>query len=202
MRGAVLAGGRALRLGGQPKGLLQVGGRRILDRLVDCFIEGVGAPPLLVANAPEAPAWAPGVEVVSDVQPGAGALGGLLTATLLAPAPTVCVAWDMPFVSAALISALASGLGQWDALLPESPGPRGLEPLCAAYGPACPGAITAAIESGDFRTVAFHDRVKVGILSLDRIRRLGDPARLFFNVNTAEDLAEADRLWHRPASSQ
>jgi molybdopterin-guanine dinucleotide biosynthesis protein A len=202
MRGAVLAGGRALRLGGQPKGLLQVGGRRILDRLVDCFVEALGSPPLLIANAPEASSWAPELHVVSDVRAGAGALGGLLTATLLAPAPVVCVAWDMPFVSSGLIAALAQGLTNWDVFLPESTGPRGLEPLCGAYGPACPAAISAAIEAGDLRTVAFHDRVKVGILTLDRIRPLGDPARLFFNVNTAEDLAEADGLWHRRASSQ
>jgi molybdopterin-guanine dinucleotide biosynthesis protein A len=202
MQGAVIAGGSALRLGGQPKGLLPVGGRRILDRLVDCFVEALGAPPLLVANAPEAVDWAPGLRVVPDVRLGAGALGGLLTATLLAPAPVVCVAWDMPFVAPQLIMALAQGLAEYDAFLPASGGPRGLEPLCAGYGPACPPAITAALDAGDLRTVAFHDRVKVGILSLDRIRRLGDPGRLFFNINTAEDLAEADALWHRPASSR
>ena len=33
--GAILAGGRAVRMGGKPKGLELVGGRRILDRVAD-----------------------------------------------------------------------------------------------------------------------------------------------------------------------
>ena len=86
--------------------------------------------------------------------------------------------------------------------LPESGGPRGVEPLCAAYGPACGPAIAASLEAGDLRAVGFHDRMKVGILSTTRVRALGDPAALFFNVNTADDLAEADRLWRRLESSQ
>ena len=57
MIGAILAGGASSRMGGAPKGLLEVGGRRILDRLVDTFLEAFGTLPLLVANAPEAPGW-------------------------------------------------------------------------------------------------------------------------------------------------
>jgi len=109
---------------------------------------------------------------------------------------------DMPFLAAPLIRALAAGLDNADACLPSSGGPRGVEPLCAAYGPACRDAIAVTLDSGDRRAVGFHDRVKVGILSLDRIRPLGDPERIFFNINTAEDLAEADARWHRPASSR
>jgi molybdopterin-guanine dinucleotide biosynthesis protein A len=198
----VLAGGGATRMGGVPKGLLEVGGRRVLDRVIDALVAALGSPPLLVANAPEATSWAPDLRLVRDVRPGLGALGGLLTAVELAPAPVICVAWDMPFVPPGLITALAEGLEGYDAFLPESDGPKGLEPLCAAYGPACGDAIAATLDSGDRRAVGFHDRVKVGILSLDRIRALGDPERIFFNINTAEDLAEADARWHRPASSR
>lgn len=202
VQGAVLAGGGATRLGGAPKGLLEVGGRRVLDRVIDALVAALGSPPLLVANAPEATSWAPELRLVRDVRPGLGALGGLLTAVEVAPAPVICVAWDMPFVPPGLLTALAEGLQGYDAFLPESTGPKGLEPLCAAYGPACRDAIAATLDSGDRRAVGFHDRVKVGILSLDRIRPLGDPERIFFNINTAEDLAEADARWHRPASSR
>jgi molybdopterin-guanine dinucleotide biosynthesis protein A len=108
----------------------------------------------------------------------------------------------MPFVSPNLLRALADGLRDADACLPQSDGPRGLEPLCAAYGPACGPAIAAALEAGDLRAVGFHDRIKVGILSSMQVRALGDPAALFFNVNTADDLAEADWLWRRLESFQ
>jgi molybdopterin-guanine dinucleotide biosynthesis protein A len=123
-----------------------------------------------------------------------GSLGGIYTAVVEAPAPVVCVAWDMPFVTPGLVRALAAGLAEWDAFLPESDGHRGVEPLCAAYGPACAAAIAASIEAGDLRAIGFHGSVRVGRLPLEAVRRLGDPARLFFNVNTADDLARADAL--------
>jgi molybdopterin-guanine dinucleotide biosynthesis protein A len=103
----------------------------------------------------------------------------------------------MPFVPAGLLAALAAGLGDRDALLPEGGGPRGLEPLCAAYGPGCLPAIESRLAAGDLRVVSFHDSVKVGILSVAVARRFGDPETLFFNVNTQDDLAKAEALWRR-----
>ncbi len=197
VRGAILAGGGATRYGGRPKGLEIVGGRRILDRLADVLTEALGDLPLLVANAPDAADWKPGLRVVSDTRPGLGALGGILTAVAEGPAPVVVAAWDMPFVTVALIRALARGLADHDAFLPESDGRRGVEPLCAAYGPACRAAIEAALDRGDRRAIAFHQEVNTGILPVARVRELGDPASLFFNLNTPDDLAEANALWQR-----
>lgn len=194
MHSAILAGGGATRFGGRPKGLEPVGGRRILDHLVEVCLEAFGAAPLLVANAPEAAGWHPGLRVVRDVTPGLGSLGGIQTAVLEAPAPVVCVAWDMPFVTPALLRALAAGLDRADACLPESGGRRGVEPLCAAYGPACAAAIARALADGDRRAIAFHQHVGVGILKADAIRALGDPGVLFFNINTADDLRRAQEL--------
>lgn len=202
-RGAIIAGGEASRFQGRPKGLERVGGSRILDRLVESFLQALGTRPLLVANDSEASTWRPELEVSADLQPGSGALGGIYTAVRHGTAPVVCLAWDLPFVPPDLIRLLADGLaGGYDAFLPESGGPRGLEPLCAAYGPGCGPAIEARLQAGDLRAIGFHADVKVGILSLDRVRHLGDPDYLFFNVNTADDLAKADELWRRHESSR
>jgi molybdopterin-guanine dinucleotide biosynthesis protein A len=201
VRGAILAGGGATRFEGKPKGLERVGGERILDRLAAVMADALGRPPLLVANAPEAADWRPDLRVVSDLRPGFGALTGIYTAVVEAPAPVVCVAWDMPFLSAPLIRRLAEGLRDHDAVLPRSDGPAGVEPLCAAYGPACRDAIAASLDRGDLRAVGFHARIRVSILPLAEVARGGDPALLFFNVNTASDLAQADELWRRRGSS-
>ena len=201
VKGVILAGGGATRFGGKPKGLEEVGGERILDRLARVMTDALGAPPLLVANAADASEWRPDLRTVPDVQPGFGALGGIYTAVIEAPAPVVCVAWDMPFVTESLIRALADGLDAADAVLPQSDGRRGVEPLCAAYGPACREAIAASLAQNDLRAIGFHSRIRVGILPLDRVRALADPDLLFFNVNTADDLARADQLWRRRASS-
>ena len=201
MQGAILAGGGATRFGGKPKGLEVVGGERILDRLVRVMTAAFDGPPLLVANAPEAPEWRPDLRVVPDVRPGLGSLGGIYTAVVEAPAPVVCVAWDMPFVSEALLRRLAGGLLEHDAYLPQSDGRRGVEPLCAAYGPACREAIAHSLDQGDLRAIAFHERIGVGILPLSEVGRFGDPELLFFNVNTADDLALTDGMWQRLESS-
>ncbi len=185
---AIIAGGRATRMGGAPKGLLQIGGERILDRLVASCREAFGAPPLLVANAADAAEWHPGLRMVADARASGGVLAGLESAVREAPAPVVCVAWDMPFVPVSLLMALAGGLAGYDACLPSSAGPRGLEPLCAAYGPGCAEPIRRALDRGDLRAIAFHHEIRVRVLSEEQVRRHGDPARLFFNVNTAEDL--------------
>ena len=198
-RGAVLAGGAARRYGGTPKGLLTVGGRRILDRVVDALQDVTGAPPLLIANAPDAASWRSDVKTLPDVRPGFGTLGGIYTAVTAGATPVLCVAWDMPFVSNALLRALLDRMatGRFDAVLPESSGRRGLEPLCAVYGPACVPAIAGRLESGDLKAISFHGDVRVGIVPLAEVRGFGDPDELFFNVNTPEDLERAEALWQR-----
>ena len=136
--------------------------------------------------------------------PGAGALGGIhaaLTAvSAAAPGPVLCVAWDLPFLTAPLLQALIAGAraAPFDAYLPESGGPRGVEPLCAVYGPRCLPAIARAIAAGDLRAIAFHGAVRVGTLPLARVRALGDPGRFFFNLNTPLDLERAEREWPPP----
>jgi molybdopterin-guanine dinucleotide biosynthesis protein A len=191
---AILAGGGATRFAGRPKGLERVGGRRILDRLVEACVDAFGHLPLLIANAPDAPAWRPGLRVVPDLRPGLGAVGGILTAVMAAPAPVVVVAWDMPFVTAPLLRLLAGRLDGADAVLPASGSRRGVEPLCAAYGPACGPAIDQALAAGDQRAVGFHAGIRVRVVEVAELRAFGDPARLFFNVNRAEDLQQAGRL--------
>lgn len=197
MRGAVLAGGAARRYGGRPKGLLHVGGRRILDRVVEAVAAVTGAPPLLVANALDAKSWRSDLTTIPDARPNCGSLGGIYTAVAAGPEPVLCVAWDMPFVDEGLLRALTAGAAGWDAFLPESDNRRGVEPLCAVYGPACRAAIERRLEAGDLKAISFHGDVRVGILPLREVRRFGDPGDLFFNVNTPEDLDRAEAVWRR-----
>lgn len=195
--GVILAGGGATRFGGAPKGLERVDGRRIIDR-VAAALRDVTDDLLLVANATEAVAWLPGVRTVRDVREGAGALGGLHSALSHAADPVLLVAWDMPFVSASLLGELrrlgeVAAAPRADAVLPESDGSRrGVEPLCAWYAPSCLPAIEQCLNAGDLRVVGFHGAVRVTRMPIERVRDFGDPARLFSNVNTREDLAAVE----------
>jgi len=197
----VVAGGAASRYGGRPKGLLEVVGLRILDCAVEALERATGEPPTIIANTPDAGSWRPDLRVVPDVLPGQGALGAILTAVERL-APVVCLAWDMPFVPAALLAALAARLDGADAALPESDSRRGVEPLCAAYGSACGPAIRAALERGEARAIGFHRDVRVARLPREAVLQYGNPDVLFFNVNTPDDLDRAERLCRSLDSSR
>jgi molybdopterin-guanine dinucleotide biosynthesis protein A len=92
---------------------------------------------------------------------------------------------------------LVEGAARYDAFLPESDGRRGVEPLCAVYGPRCGPAIERQLARGDLKAIGFHADVEVGTLPLERVRAFGDPDVLFFNVNTPADLARAEDVWRQ-----
>jgi molybdopterin-guanine dinucleotide biosynthesis protein A len=191
--GVILAGGAATRFGGAPKGLEMIGEQRIIDRVANA-LRLVSDELLLVANAPSAGTWLPGVRAERDVRTGAGALGGLHAALTHAASDILLVAWDMPFVSAALLGEMRS-IGERekaDAVLPASDSSgRGVEPLCGWYSARCLAAVEASLARDDLRVVGFHRDVKVVTLPAERVRAFGDPARLFSNVNTPADLEAA-----------
>jgi len=77
-----------------------------------------------------------------------------------------------------------------------------VEPLCAIYGTACVEPIGRQLDDEDYRAVGFHETVRVGHLPLETVSRFGDPDTLFFNVNTPDDLVQAEELWRKHASSR
>src|SRR5262245_52069675 len=80
---AILAGGRARRFGGETKGILRVGGVRIIDRQV-AVLRDIADPVFVVAPDPD-PFADLGLEVTPDLIPGCGALGGIYTAIVRSP---------------------------------------------------------------------------------------------------------------------
>jgi molybdopterin-guanine dinucleotide biosynthesis protein A len=197
--GVILAGGAATRYGGLPKGLERVGGVRIIDRVV-AALDDVTDDLLLVANDPAAGNWLPGLPVQADLVPNAGGLGGIHAALHRARNAVLIVAWDMPFVPPALLARLRELGDSADVAVPESGSRRGVEPLCAFYAPSCLPAIERALASGDRRVVGFHEWVQVARLPADEVSAFGNPALLFMNVNTPDDLARAERHVASPSA--
>src|SRR5918999_3187116 len=102
--GAILAGGRARRLGGLNKAALTLhpGGASVLDRQL-ARLSRVVDRTIIVANDADRFSEA-GVPVIADLIPETGALGALYTAVHSSPTDwTLVVACDMPFVSEALL---------------------------------------------------------------------------------------------------
>lgn len=186
-----MAGGAATRYGGRPKGLERVARERIIDRVRHALDE-VTDDLLLVANDPAAATWLPGIPVQADLVPNAGGLGGIHAALHRAQTAVLVVAWDMPFVPAALLRRLREMGDAADVAVPESGSWRGVEPLCAFYAPACLTAIENSLANNDLRVVGFHSQVKVARLPAVDVSAFGDPELLFMNVNTPDDLERAE----------
>ena len=197
--GAVLAGGESSRYG-SPKALATVGGKRIIDRVVEA-LRTVTSEIILSANEP-ALFRDLGLPIYPDEREGLGPLGGIYTALLRAREAgrpgVLAVACDMPFPSTSLLALLrttafgpAAGA---DLVLPASRGRRGVEPLFGAYRTTCLSAIDAALAEGDRRMIGFHERVDARTIPLDVVESLCDPERAFMNVNTPGDRARAERI--------
>jgi molybdopterin-guanine dinucleotide biosynthesis protein A len=186
---AILAGGRARRLGGRDKSRLVVGGRTILERQLDVLRRLVPRI-VIVANAPEPFAGA-GVPVLTDAVPGCGSLGGIATAVEDAGGPVLILACDMPFVTAPFLARLIEAGREADIAIPR--GLDGYQPLCANYAPSCAGPLRTRIEQGALKVVDLLADVRVRELGPDEIAPFDPDGLLLLNVNTADDLVRAQR---------
>jgi len=187
---AIQAGGRSRRMG-RDKGLVLLRGRPMVSHLIDRVAE-LGDEILITTNRPEDYAFL-GVRLASDDSPGAGALSGLRTALQAASGEKVLIlACDMPFVSRPLLVHLTGLASQADVVIPRPAGDY--EPMHAVYDKSCLTEIETSLELGDLRMISFFPRVRVLTVEDEELERL-DPGKLsFFNINTPEDLAQAERL--------
>ncbi|MQA74671.1 MAG: NTP transferase domain-containing protein [Solirubrobacterales bacterium] len=188
--GAILAGGRSRRMGA-PKALAELAGRPLVSR-VAATVGSAGLEPVVVAK-PDSPLPPLDCRVLSEPSEPSHPLTGLLAALGASSGRgVVVIACDMPLVPTRLLGWLAQ-LEEGIAVCEV--GGR-LEPLLGRYSPTASAALREALEAG----MAMRDAV-VGldphIVTEDRVARFGDPARIFFNVNSPADLAEAERLLNR-----
>jgi molybdopterin-guanine dinucleotide biosynthesis protein A len=102
----VLAGGRAARLGGQPKPQLEVGGRTMLATVLAAVADAT--PRVVVGPAQPVPA---GVVLVRESPPGGGPVPALRAGLAAVPGDVVVVlAGDLPFLTSGLVTALRERL--------------------------------------------------------------------------------------------
>ena len=190
--GVVLAGGRGSRLGGVDKARLEIGGMTTLDR-VRAALAGLVDETILVVNDAGLAGTA-GVRIVRDPEPHAGVLPALLAALDVAAHPLcVLVACDMPFLNTGLLRWLVEAAAGRDVVIPEVGGQ--LQPMHAVYRrEPCREAIAAALQRGDRRMISFLEGLRVRRVEEAEARLFDPELRSFFNINTAEELAEASHL--------
>ncbi len=194
--GVVLAGGKARRMGGGDKCLLPVGGRPILDHVVERIRFQVSS---LILNTNGDPSQFEeyGLPVVADVVKGfAGPLAGVLTGMEWAATHTPDVPWvlsiaaDTPFPPEDLVARMLAAVEG-----------EGAEMACAASGGrAHPvfGLWPVRLKDELRRAVVEEEVRKVDVWTarhrLIEVKFSREPFDPFFNINRPEDLEEAQRL--------
>jgi molybdopterin-guanine dinucleotide biosynthesis protein A len=180
---AILAGGRARRLGGVNKGALDIGGAPIIDRQLKTLAALTSD--IFVVGRPDAFWTERGLPVIEDEIADAGPLGGIYTALVHSPADrTLVVGCDMPFLAVDFLERLQA-VTEADVVVARSA--RGIEPLCAVYSRACAGEIRARLDRGANEASVLPAGVRVAEVAVDR-------PLVILNVNTPHDYERAQRI--------
>ena len=193
--GAILAGGASRRFG-SPKGLATVCGQTIVERVREVLAEAVGDV-VLIAN--DAALYSGlGIRIRPDQKPGAGPVAGIDAALRWAreegrPGALV-VACDMPFLSPAALRLLVERGADADAVAAGTPPGGERPPMCAYFRVSCLPAVERVLASDDRSVRRLLALVSTEWVSSTEIARHCDPERMFFNVNTPDDLAAAERI--------
>jgi molybdopterin-guanine dinucleotide biosynthesis protein A len=189
--GVIQAGGKSTRMGGQPKALMELGGRRIIDRVVE-VMAAVTDDLLVVTNTPELYASL-GIAMVPDVFPEGGSLGGIYSGLRAAVGGVAfTVACDMPFLRPAVAKLVIARAEEADVVIPRAGGQ--LEPLHACYAKSCLGPMESRLRTGRLKIVGFFEDVRVLVIPEEDVARLSPPDVVFMNVNTPAELERARTL--------
>jgi molybdenum cofactor guanylyltransferase len=192
--GVILAGGRATRMGGGDKALLPLGGKPLIAHVIERLRPQL---PDLIINANGDPARFAEFElpVVADRITGyQGPLAGIHAAMLEAKekgaSHIVSVAADTPFFPIDLVQRLIETQTRADAEIVVAESSGGIHPVFGLWPVALEGDLAAFLASGENPKVAVwanRHRVAEALFEADGF----DP---FFNINTREDLARAEKL--------
>jgi molybdopterin-guanine dinucleotide biosynthesis protein A len=194
--GVLLAGGLARRMGGGDKPMRRIAGRTILDRVIARLAPQCDG---LIINANGDPARFAsfGLPVVADsVTDFPGPLAGILAALDWAAAnrPDVTLvlsaAADCPFLPRDLVSRLHQVLTEQNAQLAVAASDGQSHPVIGLWSVALRDELRHSLVVEDIRKIdRWTARYRLATATWPVT-----PLDPFFNANTIEDIAEADRL--------
>ncbi|MFW5943569.1 MAG: molybdenum cofactor guanylyltransferase [Chloroflexota bacterium] len=190
----IQAGGQSSRMG-VDKGLVPLAGRPMIEHVL-ARVAGLGTETLITTNNQDEYKYL-GLRMASDEEPGAGALPGLRTALRAAQGDTVLVvACDMPFVNRLLLEHLLNLSGEADVVVPRwNDRYQTMQTVYARK--KCLKAVDEALAQGERRMISFYPQVLVRHVPPEEIAEYDPSGRSFYNVNTPEELAEAERFLAR-----
>jgi molybdopterin-guanine dinucleotide biosynthesis protein A len=192
----VLAGGHSRRMG-QDKAFLELGGRTLLDRAME-LASAVASSVRIVAPQEKFLTIA---RTIEDVFPDCGPLGGIHAALSCTTSElNLMLAVDSPFVEAGFLKYMITQASQVSALVTVPEAEKGFQPLCAVYRRDFREVAEQALRKNKNKITALFSNVETRVIAEPEITRMGFPARMFQNLNTPEDFAKAEQLFHENES--
>jgi molybdopterin-guanine dinucleotide biosynthesis protein A len=198
--GVLLAGGLSRRMGGGDKSLRKLGGRPILDHVLDRVRPQVGAL-LLNANGETSRFAGYGLPVLPDSVAGfAGPLAGILTGMDWAASAAPGSRWlasfacDAPFLPANLVEALRAACEETGADLACAKSRGRAHPVFGLWRLDLRGDLRRAVVEEEVRKVdRWTGRYRLVEVDFPDLLTEAGPLDSFFNTNRPEDLREAER---------
>lgn len=192
----ILAGGLARRIGGGDKPTRQIGGQTILARVIARLASQCGGL-ILNANGDPARFAAFRLPVIADsVADFPGPLAGILAALDWAAEQRSGIQWivsapgDCPFLPRDLLARLHRARSEQDAQLAVASSGGRTHPVVGLWDVTLRDELRQALTSEGLRKVdLWTARYRLATVSWPTA-----PFDPFFNINTADDLAEAERL--------
>jgi molybdenum cofactor guanylyltransferase len=190
----ILAGGRGMRMGGADKAFLTLAGRPLITHLVERLAPQ--ARPLAINASGDPARFAfTGLPVLPDGIPGhagplAGILAGLDWAADLGATAILTAAVDTPFLPDDLGSRLRKAAGRSGLAIAASPDASGhlrQHPTFGLWPVALRPDLRAYLGAGDRKVMLWAEAHGAGIAEFP-----SEPFDPFYNINTAEDLRDAE----------
>jgi molybdenum cofactor guanylyltransferase len=169
---------------------LLLGGTSLIDRALGNAANMSEVVALAVQQKPSWPVRE-GIEHLYDEQADIGPLSALSSAlswgALRQSSHVLLVPCDMPFLPSDLLSRLADSIGDAAVAMVKSHGR--LHPICALWSIAALSVLPDYAENSRRSLIGFAER-----LGMVEVEWAADPVDPFFNINTPDDLAVAQRL--------
>jgi molybdopterin-guanine dinucleotide biosynthesis protein A len=184
---SILAGGKSTRMG-TDKALVLLDGRTLLSRMLDLARQ-------LTSNVHiigDPGKFAPFSSTIEDIFPGCGPLGGIHAALRSSLTDlNVILAVDVPFVSLTLLDYLISRATSSDANVTVARAAGGFQPLCAVYRRSFADAAENALRARHYKIDTLFAPTTTQVIEEAELEASGFSPRIFRNLNTPEELAEA-----------
>ncbi len=190
--GIILAGGKSTRMGTE-KGLQLLCGKPLINYAIE-LLSGICSNIIISSSSESYQSF--GFRVVPDEFPGIGPMGGIYSALRKSDTEmNLVLSCDLPFVSNGLIKFILENAAGYQVAVPWE-GNRHYEPLCGYYAASVLAKMSTFIQTGNYKLPDLFGEISINKLVIDKILDFYTD-RLFYNVNSKQDLCNAEVMMNQ-----